>query len=146
MQESLDEANKNDTKSMDIFKTASILKPTGICLGLMFFQQASGIDAVVFYTVDIFREAGTNLDSNLSTIIVGGVQVISFFLSGVLIDRAGRRPLLLISATFMAISIFALGLFFKLSKDDPSVKDSMGWLPLSSLVLFCIAFSIGFGP
>ncbi len=72
--------------------------------------------------------------------------MIAFFVSGVLIDRVGRRPLLLVSDAFMAISLFALGLYFKMSKDDPGVKVSLGWLPLTSLVLFCIAFSIGFGP
>ena len=55
----------------------SVIKPTSICFALMFFQQLSGIDAVMFYAVDIFHSAGSDMDENLAANIVGAVQVVS---------------------------------------------------------------------
>lgn len=62
-----------------------------------------------------------------------------------LVDRAGRRLLLLISGFFMAVSLAALGSFFYLLElygDD--VQTSLGWLPLASLLLFITAYSTGY--
>lgn len=67
------------------------LKPLSISLGLMFFQQLSGINAVIFYTVKIFEEAGSTIDSNVCTIIVGVVNFIATFIATLLIDRLGRK-------------------------------------------------------
>lgn len=64
-------------------------------------------------------------------------------IAALIVDRAGRKPLLIVSSTLMAITLTALGYyFFKLSdaKEDTS---SISWLPLVSLVLFMIAFSVG---
>jgi len=122
------------------------LKPTVILLGLMLFQQLSGINAVIFYTVQIFKDAGSTMDSNLSSIIIGIVQVVATMVAVVLVDRAGRRILLLISDVAMCAAIAVLGIFFQLKDNDESVKDSIGWLPLISLIIFITAFSVGYGP
>lgn len=52
-----------------------MIKALVICLGLMVFQQVSGINAIMFYTVTIFKAAGSTLDPRIATIIVGVVQV-----------------------------------------------------------------------
>lgn len=57
----------------------------------MFFQQLSGINAVIFYTVSIFKDAGSTIDENLCTIIVGIVNFIATFIATMLIDRLGRK-------------------------------------------------------
>ena len=51
------------------------LKPLGIVLALMFFQQCSGINAVLFYLQDIFTKAGIDMDPGLSAFIVTLAQV-----------------------------------------------------------------------
>lgn len=58
-----------------------------IGLGLMFFQQLSGINAVIFYTVTIFEAAGSTMSPVVATIIVGVVQVVISFLATQLVDR-----------------------------------------------------------
>lgn len=122
------------------------LKPTLILLGLMLFQQLSGINAVIFYTVEIFEDAGSDMDSNLSAIIIGIVQVVATFAAVMFVDRAGRRILLLLSDVVMCVSLVLLGIFFQLKENDGSVTESLGWLPLISLILFIVAFSVGYGP
>lgn len=117
-----------------------------ICgLGLMFFQQFSGINAVIFYTNDIFHSAGSNIPPVIATIVVGVVQTIATYISSLLVEKAGRRILLLQSCVIMGVCLIVLGIYFKLQTDGVSLA-AVGWIPLVCLVLFIISFSMGFGP
>lgn len=104
----------------------------------------SGINAVIFYTTDIFKSAGSSMNDSVAAIVVGVVQCIATASSIFLVDRAGRKILLLLSASFMSASLVVLGIFFKLQKDGKA--DGLGWLPLVCLMVFMVAFSIGYGP
>jgi facilitated trehalose transporter len=92
-----------------------ILLPLGIGLTLLTIQQLSGIDAVIFFTVEIFRASGSSLDSHTSTIIVGLVQVLSNIMSLFVVDKAGRKPLLISSGIIMSLSMASMGLAFHLT-------------------------------
>ncbi|XP_055856829.1 facilitated trehalose transporter Tret1 isoform X2 [Episyrphus balteatus] len=122
------------------------IKALIISLGLMFFQQLSGINAVIFYTTSIFRDAQTGIDESLSTIVVGLMQVIATFISVMVVDKLGRRILLLASSAVMVISTVLMGLYFFMQSNDSSSVDNLGWLPVVSLCVFIVMFSIGFGP
>lgn len=121
------------------------IKPILISLGLMFFQQMSGINAVIFYTVQIFKDAGSTVDENISTIIVGVVNFISTFIAAVVIDKLGRKLLLYISGVSMSIMLFSLGTYFYVKLNGADVE-AFGWIPLVSLIVYVIGFSLGFGP
>ena len=122
-----------------------MLKPLLLSMGLMLLQQFCGINSVIYFTVFIFDKAGSSIDKNLSTIIVGIVQLVATLGSMFLVDRAGRRILLFVSGFGMAISLAALGAFFyMLELYGEEVQESLGWLPLASLLLFIISFSSGY--
>ena len=70
--------------------SAQALKPLGICTLLMVFQQFSGINAVMFYSVSIFVASGSP-SPHASTIILGIVNIAATVLSNLLIDRLGRK-------------------------------------------------------
>lgn len=123
----------------------SNLKPLLISLGLMFFQQLSGINAVIFYTVQIFKDAGSTIDENLCTIIVGIVNFIAVFIATILIDRLGRKILLYMSGVTMIITLFVLGGFFYYKNAGNDITQ-IGWLPLAAFVMYVVGFSLGFGP
>lgn len=108
----------------------------------MMFQQVSGINAIIFYTMRIFESAGSTMDPSLCTIIVGVVQVLMTFGSTLLIEKAGRRILLLQSSVVMGICLAIVGIFYHL-KDGGSNVESIGWLPLISLVMYIVSFSLG---
>lgn len=99
------------------------LMPLGIGIGLLVIQQVSGIDAVIFFTVEIFRAAGSTLNGYYATIIVGAVQLLSNFSALFVVDKAGRKPLLVVSGIIMSCSMCSMGVAFYL-KD--SGNDSFG--------------------
>lgn len=112
----------------------------------MFFQQLSGINAVIFYTNSIFESANTGLNSTDATIIVGSIQVAATLLSTFIVDKAGRRMLLMVSDFFMAVSTILLAVYFQLKQSDPAKVADLGWLPILAVCMFIAMFSIGFGP
>lgn len=132
----------------DLFK-GDVMKPLLVTLSLMVFEQASAFNVVIFYCVDIFAQTGnTWLNEYWSSIIVAIVQVIATIAGTFLVDRAGRRPLLILSELVMGLSFVALGVFFYLKHIDPQhhIPAGLGWLPLVSVLMFIIAFSLGIGP
>ncbi|KAH6948461.1 hypothetical protein HPB50_024564 [Hyalomma asiaticum] len=124
-----------------------IYKPILISLFLMFAQQMSGINAVMFYAVSIFQSAGTTIPPEDCMVIIGIVQVIATLGATMVMDKGGRRVLLLTSAALLALSLGVLGgyHYVKATKGDEAVE-SIGWLPLVCLSLFIIGFSCGMGP
>ncbi|XP_025016625.1 facilitated trehalose transporter Tret1-like [Tetranychus urticae] len=137
----------NCLDSFSSFRSPSIYKPFLLVLFIMFGQQFSGINAVLFYTVDIFHSSGSTINDNLATIIIGVIQVIATFIACILTDRLGRRFLLIASGIFMGLSLLVLTLYYHLSDvHGKSFSDSYGWLPLTSLAIYTSAFSLGFGP
>ncbi|XP_035221351.1 facilitated trehalose transporter Tret1-2 homolog isoform X1 [Stegodyphus dumicola] len=131
---------------MKEFLVPIIYKPFILSILLMFFQQFSGVNAILFYTVDIFKSAGSSLDPIRATIYVSVVQVIATAVGSILMDRAGRKPLLMISGICMAMSLIVFGGFDLAKRSDASVSLKFGWLPLVCLMAFISAFSIGYGP
>jgi len=73
------------------------------------------------------------------------LQVVATYSSTLLVDKAGRRILLLLSSTVMAVCLTTLGLCFHLQSQGNDVS-SISWLPLASVATFIIVFSMGFGP
>jgi len=145
IQEGMSENSRHSTKWIDLLHPHNF-KPTAISMMLMLFQQLGGINAVIFYSVQIFEASGTHINSNLAAIIVGTTQVIMNIVSIFLVDRAGRKILLIVSDAGMAISLFALATFFYMkehSGDKP--PENLGWLPLTSLIFYMITYNIALG-
>ncbi|XP_023007056.1 polyol transporter 5-like [Cucurbita maxima] len=120
-----------------------------ICgIGIHFFQQASGIDAVVLYSPRIFEKAGITSSNEklLATVAVGVVKTLFILVATFLLDRIGRRPLLLTSVAGMILSLTTLGM--ALTVIDHTDRKVM-WavvLCISMVLMFVASFSIGMGP
>lgn len=82
----------------------------------------------------------------MATIIIGVMQVVATVVATMVVDRLGRRILLLSSALMMALCTIALGIYFFLKDQDVAKVESLGWLPILALCVFIIMFSFGFGP
>ncbi|KAK1549666.1 hypothetical protein Q3G72_005800 [Acer saccharum] len=121
--------------------------PLTIGIGLLVLQQLSGINAVLFYSSTIFASAGVT-SSNAATVGIGAVQVIATGVSASLIDRAGRRLLLIISSAGMTVSLLIVAASF-FGKDyvseDSSLHSIFAILALVGVVAMVVAFSLGMG-
>ncbi|KAK0575412.1 hypothetical protein LWI29_000098 [Acer saccharum] len=121
--------------------------PLTIGIGLLVLQQLSGINAVLFYSSTIFASAGVT-SSNAATVGIGAVQVIATGVSALLIDRAGRRLLLIISSAGMTVSLLIVAASF-FGKDyvseDSSLHSIFAILALVGVVAMVVAFSLGMG-
>jgi len=133
-------SSESSASAKELFTNAVYLKPFGIAFSLMFFQQFCGINGILFYLQTVFQKAGSSMDPGLQSFIVGLAQVIATGFAVVVVDKLGRRILLIGSAFFMCLSIGGLAAFFYVN------DDSLGWLPLVCLIVFIVAFSCGFGP
>lgn len=127
-------------------KRRATVKALIISVGLMLFLQLSGINIVIFYTGFIFDIARIDIKTELAIILMGIAQVVSTFVASLVVDKAGRRVLLLISISIMAVCKILLGIYFYMNSNDPTSVENAGWLPVVSVGLFIIVFSLGFGP
>lgn len=143
------ETSQNTVSFAAAFKKKSTLKALLIAFGLMYFQQFSGINAVILYSSDMFQESGVKFDPKIATIVVAAFQVVATFVSSLVVDKLGRRMLLMISMTVMTCSSSLLGLYFTVKSRhlvDPNVLNSFGFVPTVSLCTFIVVFSLGIGP
>lgn len=132
--------------SLETMKSREFYKPFFLALGLMFFQQFSGINAVLFYQSDIFKKAAPESDAAQSTIWVCLAQVIATLTGSFLVDRLGRKMLLLMSGIGHTLSLLVFGIYSYKSAGSDSYQAEYAWLALASLIVFIISFSLGFGP
>jgi len=122
-----------------------LLRPAMIVgIGLAVAQQLTGINTVIYYAPTIFKFAGLSSASVaiLASVGVGVVNVVLTVVAMQLIDRVGRRPLLLVSLAGMTVSLGLLGLAFAL----PQLSASLGWIAVISLMLYVGFFAVGLGP
>lgn len=81
----------------------------------------------------------------ICTIVLGGTQSLANFASSFLIERTGRKILLLTSIECMGFSLLALGFYFWML-DNNMNTDAFTWLPLCSIVFFIVSYAWGMGP
>ncbi|CAG7823817.1 unnamed protein product, partial [Allacma fusca] len=118
-------------------KNPAVYRAAIIGCMLSAFQVLTGITAVLFYTVYIFKSAGADVDEYTSSSIVVAVGILPGVLASLAVDRYGRRLLLLISEALVVMALASLGAFFNVQKHQPEVAEKhLGWLPLVALVVF----------
>ncbi|OMO58001.1 Sugar/inositol transporter [Corchorus olitorius] len=117
-------------------------------IGINFFMQASGNDAVIYYCPEVFKAAGIHNKRQLFgvNVIMGVAKAFFVLVSALYLDKFGRRPLLLLGSIGMAISLSVLGMgskFLEHSESKPL------WAIIVCIVAVCAFvsfFSIGLGP
>ncbi len=107
------------------------------------FNQLSGINAVLYYATDIFRSAGAGDNAALHSVIVGLVNLIVTMAALSVIDKIGRRKLMLIGSIGYLVSLGGLAVVFFLYEGQFSGFTS--YLVLAGVVVFIAAHAFGQG-
>ena len=137
--------NIKETISLEKGSLAELFQPgfrqaLVIAVVLAIFQQITGINSVLYYAPRIFERAGFERVSAIGqSTIVGLVNILFTGVAIVLVDRVGRKPLLLTAAGGMGISLVLLGLAFKL-------QVLSGSLILLIILLYIAFFAVAMGP
>jgi sugar porter (SP) family MFS transporter len=136
-------------KELILSPTPTVRRILLATLGLQFFQQASGVDSVVLYSPRVFQSAGITDDDQLlaTTCAVGVTKTVIVLLAAVLLDRVGRRPLMLTSSGGMAVSLVGLATGLTVVGRHPHTE--VPWavgLCVTSTLAFVSSYSIGLGP
>ncbi|KAK1414466.1 hypothetical protein QVD17_30210 [Tagetes erecta] len=135
-------------KELLIHPTPTVRHILMAAVGIHFFQQATGIDAVVLYSPRIFEKAGIVKDTPqlLATIAVGFVKTMFILVATFLLDKVGRRPLLLTSVVGMIVSLMSLGVALTIiDHSDHKITWAIA-LCIATVLSYVAFFSIGMGP
>jgi len=120
-----------------LFSYGGLVIVVGILLSA--FQQLVGINAVLYYGPQMFENMGFKGDAAFAqTVIMGIVMVVFTLIATVTVDKWGRKPLLILGALIMAVTMIALGFMF-----------NAGSVGLAALVVVCVyiaGFSLSWGP
>jgi MFS transporter, SP family, arabinose:H+ symporter len=112
--------------------------PIFLALMIALFCQLSGINAVLYYLNDIFAAAGASANSGgLQTVAVGATNLIFTSLAMLVIDKVGRRVLLLIGSVGMTTTLLGIAVIFHTQQH----RELLVWL----LIGYCASFSFSLG-
>jgi SP family arabinose:H+ symporter-like MFS transporter len=119
--------------------TGAFFKPLGIAVALMAFSQFCGINAIMYYSTKIFGASGAGQNAAFtSSVWVGLINFAFTFVAIGLVDKVGRRPLLLIGTAVQAIALGLVGWMFRTHQNGVGL--------LVCVVLFIAAFAMAMGP
>ncbi|KAJ3645689.1 hypothetical protein Zmor_023330 [Zophobas morio] len=147
MKKNVEISSSTSTNLKDSLKSPTIIRGLYIGCGLMFFQQFSGITVIISYMQPIFDASGSTIPPEISTIIVGSIQLMANLTTSQLVDRLGRKILLLGSLVGGCVAHTILGVYFYLKTHNyDDVVSYLFWLPVCCLILYIVLFMFGLGP
>jgi SP family galactose:H+ symporter-like MFS transporter len=134
-----DAENPSGRRGMRALAAPHVRPALVVGLGLAVLQQFAGINTILYYAPTIMQETGLNASNSIFySVFIGVINLVMTIVSIRLVDRLGRRPLLLASLAGMAVSIALLGLSF--------TSDLGSGVILIFMLLYIVSFAIGMGP
>jgi len=130
--------NKSDESFKAVFEPA-LRMPLIIGIGLAFFQQITGINTIMYYAPLIFEKSGLSIDSAIyQTILIGVINLVFSLVAIYFVDKAGRKPMLVVGSLLMTISLLILSISFTYNLNS--------MITLVAILLFIASFASTLGP
>jgi SP family facilitated glucose transporter-like MFS transporter 8 len=128
----------------DLFLDQGVRRALIIGVAVSATQMLSGIYVILSYTTTIFQMTGSDISPQISTIIVGSLLAAASILACPLMDRVGRKILLVSSEIVMAVCLAVLGAYFYLQGQGVDLTN-VGFIPVACLGLHLFCFGAGIG-
>ena len=133
---------------VNVFRTWDNFKRVATAWLVMFFQQWSGIDAIIYYASNVFQSFG--LTEGTIALLATGVTGVVFFVSTLpamaIIDKVGRKPMLLVGSVVMMISMVLTGIIVAKFRHDWPNHRAAGWVAVAFIWIYIGAFGGTWGP
>ncbi len=146
-------SSEHKPKLADILGPALFKKIVWLGIGLSVFQQFVGINVVFYYSNLLWQAVGFDESKALWLTVIGGAtNVLTTFIAIALVDKIGRKPLLVFGSLGMMISLGIMAYVFQTSVDPNGVLDltganaGKGKIALVALNLFIVSFGASWGP
>lgn len=106
----------------------------GILIGtaLMAINQFSGCFALLNYSATIFRDSGSDISPNTSSIIIASIQILGTYCATILVDKVGRKLLLTVSASATSLGLAVMGTYSYLDNLKFDLHN-FNWVPVKIL-------------
>jgi MFS transporter, SP family, galactose:H+ symporter len=121
------------------------LKVLFLGIFIMVLTQFSGINAIIYYSGEIFKSAGFNSPAT-ATVIMGLINVVVTIVAIKYIDKIGRKPIIYFGLVLMTIMLVAIGILFHI-QDSGIILSSFARLSLvACCLIFVASFAVSMGP
>ena len=131
-----------------LFTTKAMFRRVIVATVIMFFQQFTGINAILYYAPSIFTALGTS--SNTTSLLATGVVGVAMFLATIpavlYIDKLGRKPVMLAGALGMGICHMTIAVIFAKNQYQWGTHKAAGWAAVAMVWLFVVHFGYSWGP
>jgi sugar porter (SP) family MFS transporter len=139
----LEEEKLNKSSWMELFMP-KLRIPLFIGIGIFAIQQFSGINAIIYYSTDIFKSLFSDSQATLATVGVGIVNSLATILGMQFLDKWGRKPLLYTGLIGTAVCLGTVGLAFLFESSLPAGLRQM--MLVGGIYTYIIFFAISLGP
>lgn len=130
------------------FRTKDNFKRVAIAGLIMFFQQWSGVDSIIYYASSIFQSLGltSGTVSLLATGVVGIINVLATIPAIMIIDKVGRKPILLTGSFGMFCSMMIVAVIVAKCQHDWEQRAAAGWAAVAFIWIYIANFGYSWGP
>ncbi|XP_049764672.1 facilitated trehalose transporter Tret1-like [Schistocerca cancellata] len=138
MYQAIREKQQSKGKLKDVILVSVHRRTLLLAVGFILFQMSSGSIALATYTTYIFEKSGSELDSNISSIILTAVTLGANVMSSLVVERFDRRPFCMASFSVCAICLAAEGAYFYVDDIYGDVPTAFDWVPLAGMIGFSV--------
>lgn len=139
----VNENMKDKSRWKDLFTVGGNRRGLIILLGIYFTQQFCGSTAIISYAQQIFGAAEGGLDAKEACILFGTVQLLTSAVSSQLVDRLGRKPLLLVSSCGVGLANIIIGAYFFMKHENNDLVVPLNFIPIVVIPIFIFSYTIG---